>query len=61
MTAVVAIIISCTQRMLLRKLAHTISERSVSAMPFFPKQRPVVQHCSSEKKKEKDHFFTTVI
>lgn len=38
MTAVVAVM-PCTQRMLLRKLFHTIFERIVSAIPFFSKAK----------------------
>lgn len=38
MTVVVAVI-SCLQRMLLRKLFHSIFERIVSAIPFFSKAK----------------------
>lgn len=60
MTVVVAIIISCIQRVLLRKLFPTIFERTVSAIPFFQNQ---AQFCSITllKKKKKNHIFTVVI
>jgi len=59
MTAVVAIIISCIQRMLLRILLHTIFERTVSAIPFFQSKG---QSCSIYLlEKKKDRLLTVVI
>lgn len=52
MTAVIAVI-SCIQRMLLRKLFHTIFERIVSAMPVFPKQKPMIRYCFFGRKRKK--------
>lgn len=57
MTAVVAVIL-CIQRMLLRKLFHTIFERIVSAIHFFQsKSHDTVLLFWGEKKEKKESPF----